>query len=131
MINSVFLCVLLVAINWQTSYDSSILRQYEVSLVTSFGNPRITPVSFVKAMGSYEVFADESYEVCQLGTHLGSTLDLSLRTETCGLTTVSEQTAGSAVLQIKLTQFATLKQRLITSMKLCIVSTMLELMRTS
>ena len=65
-----------VTINRQTSYDYGILRQNygitEFYWPLSVGKSRMTPVSFVKTMGSY-VKSTESYEVCRYGHHLGST----------------------------------------------------------
>ena len=75
-----------VTINRQTSYDYElsmekydflgILRQNygitEFYWPLSVGKSRMTPVSFVKTMGSY-VKSTESYEVCRYGHHLDST----------------------------------------------------------
>ena len=61
-------------------------------VLTSLGKPRMTPVSFVETKVSYDIlsvtinvtpvssiknhtrFADETYNVCQLGHDLGSTI---------------------------------------------------------
>ena len=67
--SSVFLCFSLVTINWQTSYDSCVLRQDYGIWSPLIGTPRMSPVYF----GNRKRFADGSYEVCRLGRHLGST----------------------------------------------------------
>ena len=79
-----FLCFSLVITNWQTSYDSGLLRQLgnhtRFPWSPSIGKPRTTPVLFVKTT--------ESYEVCRRlirGLPIGSpvwVVHLTERTET-------------------------------------------------